>query len=123
MNRNGYQYSYESEVEVLCYGLRNAIAKGGKPKTAKTAATRAYKFLRKKAAQYGMNPDCEVGISPPKSGHYPSKDDHVWWVTWESGPFEWAIAGSFAAMDGAGALVEPYYGFDLAFYETEFGDR
>ena len=61
MNRNGYQYSYEREVEILCHGLKNAIAKGGKPKTAKTAATRAYKLLCKKAAQYGMNPDCEVG--------------------------------------------------------------
>jgi hypothetical protein len=40
-----------------------------------------------------------------------------WRVMWESGPFEWAIPASFEA-HGSGWYTEPYYSFDLGFYEN-----
>jgi hypothetical protein len=115
------KYSYDAETERLCRGLEAALAKVPRPNNAEANAKAAYEYLKTECAKTGQNPDYEVGISPPGSGYYPSRggDEHVWWVTWEAGPHDWGIGGSFAAIAGTGKLCEPYYGFDLAFYTTE----
>ena len=40
-------------------------------------------------------------------------------VSWESGPYQWAVGASLTFMmnDEAGWFTEPYYSFDLYFVE------
>ena len=76
---------------------------------AKTALTAACKAA-------GQDPAWEVHSWTPASD---AQQGRCWGVSWEAGPYQWAIAASFLIMDLTGRLVEPYYSFDLCFYEVE----
>lgn len=86
---------------------------------AEEAANATYDVLKAVCAEQGMDPDIEVGIrSPDQNTGFPHGNNcHV--VSWESGPFEWAIAASMCTPETFGKLVEPYYSFDLCFYPDE----
>ena len=82
-----------------------------KYKTAKDAAKAFYKFL---AAKYGKE---EVFIySPEETAKNMGNNYYNWWVTYEAGEFDWAIPASFK-IAGATWHTEPYYGFDLMFFD------
>jgi len=40
--------------------------------------------------------------------------EKCWHVSWEDGPYEWAIGASFQ-IEGPWGFAEPYYSFDLDF--------
>lgn len=87
-----------------------------KYKSAAGAAKALYKALRKVSKEvFGQNPRWELFIHNPdqSAAHGFGKS---WRVCWESGPFEWAIPASFEC-SGKGWYTEPYYSFDLCFYE------
>lgn len=77
---------------------------------------RMYEMLRKAAKLAGMEPLYEVHAWVP---HRAGERGNCWGVSWEAGPYEWAISASFLIMDLTGRLVEPHYSFDLCFYEAE----
>lgn len=52
----------------------------------------------------GMNADIETFCREERDG--------VWKVSFEAGPYEWAVAASLSH-DNHGVLCEPYYSFDL----------
>ena len=83
-----------------------------KYKTAKDAAKAFHNFL---AAKYGKE---EVFIYSPKKTikMLGAKNYACWWVTHEGGEFDWAIPASFK-IAGATWHTEPYYGFDLMFFD------
>lgn len=81
------------------------------PKAYKTKAGAAkglYEALRKAAKDEGQNPDMEVQIWKP------GENGNQWRVSWEAGPYEWAI-GLSALVTGPWGYTEPYYSFDLCF--------
>ena len=79
--------------------------------SAEARAKSALTVLRRRCKAAGMDPDIECFMQKEREG--------VWHVSWESGPFDWAIPASMAMISANGRLVEPYYGFDLYFYEEE----
>mgnify|MGYP000987197211 CR=1 FL=1 len=82
-------------------------------KTKAGAARGLYKALCEVAKMWGMNPNREVHISSPEQekarGNHP-----CWRVSWEAGPYEWAIPMSFQRT-GPWGFTEPHYSFDLCF--------
>lgn len=76
--------------------------------TQEDAAKGLYEALRKVAAEKGQNPDIEVSIWAP------GENGPSWRVSWEAGPYDWAIPVSFK-VTGPWGFTEPYYGFDLCF--------
>lgn len=61
------------------------------------------------------DPSIETGLfSPERTLDYSGY--HQWCVLWESGPYEWAIGASWQ-IRGPWGHTEPYYSFDLHFYE------
>jgi hypothetical protein len=90
--------------------LAEAVAKAAaRYKTAKRQAQAVYDVLRVAASKDGMKPDIECYIRPERGGYR---------VSWESGPYEWAIVAS-EALCQCGIFAEPYYSFDLCFYTNE----
>ena len=90
--------------------LAEAVAKAaGKYKRAKRQAQAVYEVLCAAATKGGLKPDIECFIRPDRGGYR---------VSWESGPFEWAIVAS-DALGQLGIFSEPYYSFDLCFYTDE----
>ena len=103
-----------------------------KYKTAKGAATKLHEFLREKSAALGQNPDIEVFMRQHQD-QQGNEQAGRWLVSWEAGPYEWAICLSggdsmYAAelenysgktqvkMFGSPHwIAEPYYSFDLVF--------
>jgi hypothetical protein len=87
--------------------LAEAVAKAAaKYKTAQKQAKAVYEVLRKAAAADGMKPDIECYLRPDTGGYR---------VSFEAGPYEWAIVAS-EALSQCGIFAEPYYSFDLCFY-------
>lgn len=83
-------------------------------KTKAGAAKALYKALRKLAVELGGSED-EVFIRTPKENREFGYSA-VWHVSWEEGPFEWAIPASFEIANAdAGWYAEPYYSFNLEF--------
>lgn len=80
------------------------------------AAKALYKALHKLAVEMGYWAD-EVFIRTPeenKAAGYSA----LWHVSWESGPYEWAIYASHEIHNAvAGWYTEPYYSFNLEFAE------
>jgi len=80
------------------------------------AARKVYGVCRKAAKAWGMKPEIECNLSSPlqaaRGGASP-----FWHVSFEAGPYDWAVAVSNAFNDKVWA--EPYYGFDLHFYPQE----
>lgn len=72
----------------------------------KGRAEAAYKAMCDFAADIGCNPDIECFIR--------KEHDH-WRISFEAGPYQWAIVAS-EALCQCGIFAEPYYSFDLCFY-------
>lgn len=77
-----------------------------KRKSAKGRAMAAYNAICRFAAETGANPETECFMRPEHGG---------WRVSYESGPYSWAMPAS-DALAQCGILAEPYYSFDLCFY-------
>lgn len=87
--------------------IRDCAAALQKATTAAKASSAIYKLCCAYAKACGMDPDYEVSRERIGKG--------VYWVKFESGPHEWGIEVS---MDGySPVLAEPYWGFDLKFYD------
>jgi hypothetical protein len=84
-------------------------------KTPESAARALYEALKPHVVARGQNPETELSLLSPdqtaETGYGKS-----WWVIWEAGPWEWSIPASFA-LHGDGWWTEPYWGFDLQFFE------
>lgn len=87
-----------------------ALAVKGK-KTAKGQAEAAFAAICAFAEATGSNPDRECFIR--------NEGPNEWRVSFESGPYSWAIPAS-DAIGQIGILAEPYYNFDLCFYGETF---
>lgn len=111
------RYCYEPECEPVARALYRALVKE-RPQTAQGIAGTVYRTLRKVAADMGMNPDMEVHKWTPAEQKRAGYGEQ-YRVSWEAGPYEWAIGASFAVMDATGKLCEPHYSFDLCFYPGE----
>lgn len=83
-----------------------------KYKTKAGAAKALYKALVPVVKSYGQKPESELHIWEP------GQNGSSWRVSWEAGPYEWAIYASFhisnMSRDG-GWFTEPHYSFDLCF--------
>ena len=86
-----------------------------KYKTAAGAAKGLYDALLKACKARGIkDPTTEVWIKTPEETEEHGYMAGAWWVCWESGPFEWAVS---TYVGGPWGHAEPYWGFDLAFYD------
>jgi pyrroloquinoline quinone (PQQ) biosynthesis protein C len=81
------------------------------------AALNTYELCCKAAEAWGMKPEIEVGIKKPGEPRHHSDVD-CWCVTFEAGPYEWAVAASLNVSTKGKVLAEPYYSFDLCFSEV-----
>ena len=79
------------------------------------AANACYNALVKASKEYGQDPSYEVFIRNPQET-FEAGYGKYWQVSWESGPYEWAIGASFK-ITGPWGYTEPYYSFDLCFVE------
>jgi len=75
--------------------------------TAKTRAHAAYNALCKYAEDTGHKAEIECFVRPAHGG---------WHVSYEAGPYAWGIVAS-EALCQVGVFAEPYYNFDLVFYD------
>ena len=80
------------------------------------AALAVYALCRAKATAEGMKPDIECTISAPGEDRHHDQIN-CWSVCFEAGPYDWAVDASLNALSGK-IMAEPYYGFDLSFYEV-----
>ncbi len=85
-------------------------------KTCAAAAKGLYKALCKRAAAEGQKPEMEVAIWTPEE-NFKRDGTKAWRVSWEAGPYEWAI-GASVEITGPWGYTEPYYSFDLEFVEA-----
>ena len=103
---------YARKGEGFYYGegsadLAEAVAKAaGRYKTAARQAKAVYEVICKAAAAEGMKPEIECYLRPETGGYR---------VSFEAGPYSWAIVAS-EALSQCGIFAEPYYNFDLCFY-------
>lgn len=103
---------YARKAEGIYYGGGSAILAervalaASKYKSCKGRANAAYMAICKFASDIGCNPQSECFIR---------KEDGGYRVSFEGGPFYWAIVASDALYQ-CGILAEPYYSFDLCFY-------
>lgn len=104
---------YGAEVDACCDAVRKALKPG---MNGKKAAKAVYDALKPLVIAAGQKPEIELSMRGPADHHYAGK---CWLVCWEAGPYEWGIPASFAALEASGKLCEPYYSFDLCFYDNE----
>lgn len=83
-------------------------------KTPSGAAVKVYTICRIAAKAWGMKPDIEVQLRKPGELRCYGTDDS-WYVSFEAGPHEWAVAASLNVSPKGKVLAEPYYSFDLCF--------
>lgn len=81
-------------------------------KTPQEAASAFFDALDTFATAAGY-PEGSVGLWEPQDAEARGYG-HNWMVTWEDGPYQWAINMSFQ-MTGPGWYTEPYHSFDLCF--------
>tara|TARA_A100001011_G_C13661588_1_gene575858 strand:+ start:111 stop:434 length:324 start_codon:yes stop_codon:yes gene_type:complete len=89
-----------------------------KYKTKAGAAKGLYKALVKYAQEIGYTKEQaerEVIIKSPKEDKFIG-DQPCWWICWEGFIYDWAISASFQ-ISGNWGYTEPYYGFDLCFWD------
>lgn len=84
--------------------------------TPHAAALAVHALCVAKAKTDGMKPDIEVSIHSPGQDRHHSQTN-CWSVCFEAGPYEWAVDASLDAFGGK-VIAEPYYGFDLSFYDV-----
>lgn len=95
-----------------------AVAKAiSEAKSCEQAALNTFEVCCKAAEAWGMNPGIEVGIKKPGEPRHHS-DEGCWCVTFEAGPYEWAVTASLSIDTKGKVLAEPYYSFDLCFSEV-----
>lgn len=95
----------------------NAAAEALRKSTSpQNAARRIYGICRKAAKAWGMKPEIECSLASPLQAAR-SCGSPFWHVSFEAGPYDWAVEVSMAASPKVWA--EPYYGFDLHFYAKE----
>lgn len=103
---------YARKAEGIYYGdgsamLAERIARAASKLTSpKGRAKAAYEAIRVFAADTGCNPDREC---------FMREEDGGWRVSFEAGPYSWAMVAS-EALCQCGIFAEPYYNFDLCFY-------
>lgn len=108
--RKNEGYIYGEGTASLAEKIADSV-KGAK--RAKTQAARVHDAIRKVCERHGMKPDIEVFMREEGEGR-----SRFIRVSWESGPYEWAIVAS-DALGQVGVFAEPYYSFDLCFYPSE----
>ena len=91
-----------------------AVSKAIAAESPEAAAKAVHALCVKAAKEWGMKPELEVSIRKPGEKRH---HDHIncWSVSFEAGPYEWAIAASLNVPLGSKVLAEPYYSFDLCF--------
>lgn len=94
-------YGIEEDHAEFLKKVRVAIESG---KTPEGVAKAVHRVCREACKQWGMNPKIETFCRQERLG--------VWKVSWESGPYQWAIAASLS-YDNRAVLCEPYWSFDL----------
>jgi len=87
-----------------------------KYKTKAGAAKGLYKALCKWCKALGMKPDIEIHIYTPEQTEARGYGK-FWNVSFEAGPFEWAVHASLQMPHCKWGYCEPYYSFDLHFVE------
>ena len=80
------------------------------------AALAVHALCLAKAKDEGMDPDIECAIYAPGEERHHSQIN-CWSVCFEAGPYDWAVDASLNVMPRK-VIAEPYYGFDLSFYEV-----
>lgn len=102
------------------YGNISIAFDPSKYKSAASAAKAFHKALCKFCKEvYGQKPDIEIFIDTPEESQERGYGKN-WRVCWESGPFEWAIPASCECRASDFSWhTEPYYSFDLCFYEDQ----
>ena len=104
---------YARKAEGVYYGdgaaiLAERVARAAAEYTQPRArALAAYAAIHDFAKELGMNPDRECFMKPEDGG---------WCVSFEAGPYSWAIVAS-EALAQVGVFAEPHYSFDLCFYQ------
>lgn len=94
---------YGTGAALLAERVARAVAKRRSPQG---RAQAAYTAICDFAAAIGCDPEIECFIRPEHSG---------WRVSFEAGPYSWAIVAS-EALCQIGVFAEPHYSFDLCFY-------
>lgn len=84
-------------------------------KSCAAAAKATYAALLKMAEAEGQNAKFEVTLRNPVQNQE-FNGEYCWYVGWEAGPWQWAVGASFE-LQGPWGHTEPYYSFDLNFYE------
>lgn len=107
---------FAAEEKYLGHLAEKCGAVSKKAKSAKEAAKAVYELLQKEAQEMGMSAREVMLIAPGQPSYLGEKD--CWIVAWEAGPYEWAIPASFW-IGGAWGHAEPYYSFDLMFYQEQ----
>ena len=80
------------------------------------AALAVHALCRAKAFADGMKPDIECAIHAPGEPRHHDQTN-CWSVCFEAGPYDWAIDASLNSLSSR-VIAEPYYGFDLSFFEV-----
>lgn len=94
-----------------------AVAKAIKAApSAMQAAVDVYALCVAKAQAEGMKPAIECSIYRPGQERHHSQIN-CWGVCFEAGPYDWAVDASLETIP-AKVGAEPYYGFDLSFYDV-----
>jgi hypothetical protein len=94
---------YGGGTALLAERVARAVAKRKSPQG---RAEAAYTAVCSFATAIGCDPERECFIRPEGNG---------WRVSFEAGPYSWAIVAS-DALAQVGVFAEPYYSFDLCFY-------
>jgi hypothetical protein len=81
--------------------------------TPQEAARGVYRACVAYAKAEGMKPEIECALRSPLQSARRGGSGH-WYVNFEAGPHDWAVAVSMVSGDKVWA--EPHYGFDLYFY-------
>jgi hypothetical protein len=118
----GEEAVYGEGTGLLIHNIKEQISKqcapferGDDPLNAESVTKAIHTALRDACPYFGHNPDCETFMRSQDMGQR-GQQHHV---SWEAGPYDWAIPASFAVMTASGRLCEPYYGFDLQLYDWE----
>lgn len=82
------------------------------PKLCAEAMLRAVKWFAKEVYDHKPEIECFMRVTG-------AEGRRTYKVSYEAGPYEWAIPASFVVMDATGRLCEPYYSFDLDLYDVE----
>lgn len=113
--QEGYIYGEGTGLLIERIKIALRAVPGSFPKDAKLCAQAIHKVLCNFAHNvFDHNPDYEVFMRTEGE-----EGRRTYMVSYEAGPYEWAIPASFAVMDCTGRLCEPYYSFDLCLYDVE----